>query len=137
MVEINRNPSALELRRFALIWFPLFCLMVGLAAFRRPHGHVVAAAVWGAGAVVFLFGLTRPHLTRHLFVAMSYTTFPLGWVMSHLLLAGIYLLVMTPTGFLLRWIRPDRLGQSVDRSAGSYWVVREAATSNERYLQQY
>ena len=87
--------------------------------------------------MVFLFGLIRPHLARHPFVAMSYATFPLGWVMSHLLLAGIYLLVITPTGYLLRWIRPDRLGQRFDRSAGSYWVVREAATSIERYLQQY
>lgn len=137
MIEINRNPSVGELRRFALIWFPLFCLVVGLAAYRRPHGHAIAAAVWGAGAALMLAGAIRAAWVRPLFVGMSYATFPLGWVSSHLLLGALYLLVITPTGLLLRRIRPDRLGQKIDRSAGSYWIAREPPASSERYLQQY
>jgi hypothetical protein len=135
MIEINKNPSQRELRQFAGIWFPLFCVMIGLLVFRRSHGAGIA--VWSIGAAVALVGLAAPLVIKPLFVGMMYASFPIGWVMTHVLLGILYYGLITPVGVVMRLAGRDTMTRKFDRAASTYWIPREAAADKERYFRQY
>jgi multisubunit Na+/H+ antiporter MnhG subunit len=135
MIEINKNPSQRELRQFAGIWFPLFCAMIGLLVFRRSHAAGIA--VWSIGAVVALIGLAAPMLIKPLFVGMMYASFPIGWVMTHVLLGILYYGVISPVGAVMRLAGRDTMTRKFDRAAATYWIPREPAADKERYFRQY
>jgi hypothetical protein len=62
---------------------------------------------------------------------------PIGWVISHVILAVIYYLVLTPIGLLLRAAGRDLLARRRDPTAESYWIDRGAKPEVERYFRQY
>jgi hypothetical protein len=137
MIQINKNPSPRELRQFAGIWFPLFCAMVGLILFRRLNYHTAAFIVWGIGAALALIGVAAPAIIRPVFIGMMYASFPIGWVMTHLLLGIMYYGVITPIGLIMRLAGRDSMTRRFDPAAATYWIPREQITSNERYFRQY
>ena len=49
-----------------------------------------------------------------------FAVFPIGWVVSHLLLGVVYFLVLTPIGLTLRALGRDPLERRFDQSASSY-----------------
>jgi len=135
MIEINRNPSTRELRQFAGVWFPLFCALVGLAVFRRSHAAGIA--VWSVAAALALIGLAAPAVIKPIFVGLMYATFPIGWVMTHVLLGLLYYGVITPVGLVMRLAGRDGLTRRLDRAAPTYWIPREPITDKDRYFRQY
>ena len=48
--------------------------------------------------------------------------FPIGWVVSHALMAAIYYLVITPMAVAMRLLGRDPLDRRFDRDATTYWV---------------
>jgi hypothetical protein len=79
--------------------------------------------------------LARPRVIRPLYVGLSRATLPIGWVVSHVLLAVIYFGIITPVGLLVRAFR-DPLERALEPGARSYWVPREQAQPN-RYFRQF
>jgi len=133
LFEPNRNPKTSELRWFAGLWFPAFCLAVGL--FLRRHGLPSSAmALWVAGAALAIAGLCRPATIRPVYRVMLQVTFPIGWLMSHVLLASAYFLIITPIGFAMRRSH-DPMRRHLHRSAASYWIDCEPV-ERERYFRQ-
>jgi hypothetical protein len=137
MIEINRNPSTKDLRQFAGIWFPLFCAVVGLVLYRRFGWHAAAIVVWAVGAVVAVIGLAAPAMAKPIFIGLMYVTFPIGWVVSHVLLGTVYYGMITPIGLVMRLAGRDTMTRRFDRSAATYWVPRPPVTDPERYFRQY
>ena len=137
MLEINKNPSTRELRQFAGIWFPLFCAMIGLVLYKRLHWQTAGYVVWGMGAVMALAGLAAPAIIKPVFIGMMYASFPIGWVMTHVLLGVMYYGVLTPIGLMMRLAGRDTMTRRLDPEAKSYWIEREPVTSKERYFRQY
>jgi hypothetical protein len=66
-----------------------------------------------------------------------YAAFPIGWVVSHVMLALIYYGVMTPIGLVMRLLGRDPLKRKLDRSADTYWEPREPIANSKRYFQQF
>lgn len=138
MIEIDPNPPARTLRWFAGLWYPLFCGLVGLALYRRIGVPLeVAQAIWGSAVVFGILGLVRPTAVRWLYLGLTYGTYPIGWLVSHLVLALLFYLVMTPVGLLLRLIGRDPLVKRAQPGATTYWRRREPPASMERYFRQY
>ncbi len=137
LVRINKNPSRHDLRMFAGVWFPLFCAALGVMVWRKSGSLHVPEIIWGAGAVLSLAGLVWPALARWLSLGLSYATFPIGFVMSHLVVGVVYFLVITPIGFLQRRLGRDALGLRLDRSAQSYWTPREQPPGPDSYFHEY
>src|SRR4249920_3005990 len=102
MIQINTNPSPKDLRQFAGLWFPLFCAMIGLILYRRLGHHTAGIAVWCAGGAIALIGLAAPNIIKPIFIGMMYASFPIGWVMTHILLGVMYYAVLTPIGLIMR-----------------------------------
>ena len=133
LFQPNPNPTARELRWFAGLWFPAFWGAAGVAVWRR--GHVdAAAAVWLTAAAIAAAGLAWPQVIRPVFLAMMRATYPLGWVLSHVVVASAYFLIITPVGALMP-MRHEPMRRRLDRSARSYWIPCERA-GRGRYFRQ-
>ncbi len=61
---------------------------------------------------------------------------PIGWVLSHALLAAVFYGVVLPVGLAMRLAGRDPMTRRLDRAAASYWVGRERVDGSERYFKQ-
>src|SRR5690349_6028563 len=123
MIEINKNPSRRDLLIFTSI-LPIFFGLVGWLRWR--NGSTDAAFVlWGIGAAVTLVALVAAPARRFIYVGWMYVTFPIAWVVSHTILAVMYFVVATPVALLMKLFGSDPMQRKFDKSAKSYWVVRQ------------
>ena len=136
LIKINFHPSRKDLRQFALIWFPAFIALVGYLVWSNAGSLRVAAGIWIGGAVVSLLGLAVPAFMRLVFVGLTCLTFPIGFVVSHLVLGIVYYAVMTPMGLVMRLCGWDPLHRAFDRDAKSYWIAHRPCENAHRYFRQ-
>ena len=133
LLQLDVMPSARQLRWFAALWWPAMCAVIGTVAFRK--GYATAAfSIWIAGGLLALAGSWRPAILQPLYVGLMRLTYPIGWVVSHLVLAVIYFAIITPIGFLVR-IFHDPMERNLDRSTSSYWIPRQPSDP-DRYFRQ-
>jgi Saxitoxin biosynthesis operon protein SxtJ len=137
LVEINRNPSERELRHFGGIYLPIFLVLVGLICFRRLESSSLSIGLWCAAGVSLLLGWSFPKLFRGIFVGSMIVTYPIGWVVSHVILAIIYYLVFTPMGLALRLFGHDAMKKRFDPDAATYWVPHRVRSGTEHYFRQF
>jgi len=134
--EIPFDPSRKVLRQFAALW--LVCLLVLAASQYFVKGHPQAGVTLALAAVlVGLPGLIRPALLRWLFVAAMVLAFPLGWLVSLLVLATVYFLVLTPLALLFRLRGRDLLGRKPAPQRTSFWEPKQTPLDPRRYFRQY
>jgi ABC-type uncharacterized transport system permease subunit len=136
LLEINRNPSRRDLAWFGLVLF-LFFLVVGGVLGRALASDVARHVAWGAGAILALAYYAVPGWRRPMFVGWMYAAYPIGFVMSHLLLGVVYFGVVTPIGLLMRAMGHDPMTRRFDRSATTYWVERQRVSDVKRYFKQF
>jgi hypothetical protein len=79
-------------------------------------------------------GLIRPGVLRPVFRAAMVVAFPIGWVVSHLVLALLFYGVLTPLGLFFRAIGRDPLSRNYDLEAVSYWLPRCQPEDVRRYF---
>ena len=134
LIRINKNPSGRQLAVFAIAWLG-FLGLAGLMARSRGR-HSSSEVLWAAALAVPLAGALWPRVLRIAYLGLSYATFPIGFVVSHLALLIVYYLVLTPLGLIMRLFRYDPLARRFDPAAGSYWTPREKTRAPESYLNQ-
>jgi len=135
MIAIQWNPSTKQLRQFAGIWFPAFCGLVGWSIGNKT-GHWSEVEIgWVLAGLLSVGGLVLPALIRPIFVGLILLTFPIGWVVSHLLLGLIFYGVVTPIGLILRISGHDPL-QLKKPIGNSVWKTPVGKTDVTRYLRQ-
>jgi len=135
MIAIQWNPSTKQLRQFAGIWFPAFCGLVGWSIGHKT-GHWSEVEIgWVLAGLLSVGGLVLPALIRPIFVGLILLTFPIGWVVSHLLLGLIFYGVVTPIGLILRISGHDPL-QLKKPIGNSVWKTPVGKTDVTRYLRQ-
>lgn len=137
LIEINRNPGQRELRSFAWLWFPLFCAAVSLLVWWRAGVVEVAYAMGAVAVVVAVCAVAAPAVVRLVFVGLIYLTFPIGFIISHVLIGLVYYGVFTPVGLVMRAFGWDAMTRKLDRKAQTYWVKLPPAPAKERYFRQY
>ena len=137
LLEINKNPSKRQLRQFAGIWFPAVILLLGIFLLRRTGSLSLTIVIWAVGLVVSLVGLVIPPLIRRVYLGWILACYPIGWTLSHLLLAIVFVLLLTPIGMVLRWLGRDPLNRSLDRSAKTYWTPHIPDVNIQRYFKQF
>ena len=132
--QIKNIPSTRrDVRRFGLSVGPVFVLL-GLILIYYNRG----SAYWilGVGVIISVFGLALPVLLKPLQKAWMTLAVILGWVMTRVILTVLFYLVFMPIGLIGRLFGKQFLDQTTDRSATSYWRVRDPSeydrTSCER-----
>jgi hypothetical protein len=148
MIKLNLKPEPHVLRQFAWIAAVLLPLLAAFLTRGDARWFAVASWHWGHPAVSVLGGLAvaqlllflcgARQLTWLLYAGLSVIAFPIGFVISHVLMAVIYYLVITPIGLLFRLMGRDVLGKRLDRNgASSYWHVRGAPRDAASYFKLY
>src|SRR5579884_1004623 len=97
LTSFNRNPSPADLRTFGRLLVP-FVAAFGAVVRLRTGSPGAALAVWIAGGLLAAVYLAAPPARRLIFVGWSAVTYPIGWVVSHAVLAAVFYLVITPIG---------------------------------------
>src|SRR2546425_11217171 len=116
--EEVRTPSD---RSFGRV-FTGFFLLVGLWPLWR--GGPVRAWSLGASALCLLLTLVRPSLLHPVNRLWTRAGLLLQQVVSPVMMAAMFLLVVTPIGLLLRALGKDLLRLQRDPAAPSYWIHR-------------
>jgi hypothetical protein len=136
LIEINKDPSARELRWFGVM-FGAFFALVGAILWWRFDAHAAARVVWLVAGAVPVVYYAVPPIRRWLYLGWMYAAFPIGWTVSHLILAIVYYVVLTPIGIILRLAGRDPLQRSFDETATTYWIQRPDSPGPGRYFKQF
>ncbi|HEB53420.1 MAG TPA: hypothetical protein ENI87_09225 [bacterium] len=141
MIKLDFNPDRNALRQFAwiaLVGLPLLVYVVlkivGVASWTHPAMYVAYGVAVGQ-LVLLLAGV--PILARVLFVALTLVAFPIGMIVSTVLVAFVYYLVLTPIGLFFRLIGRDLMHKKPDRACKSYWVERDGERPADSYFKLY
>jgi Saxitoxin biosynthesis operon protein SxtJ len=136
VIDLNLNPSKKELRTFGLCALA-FCALVGWIVFRRSGSMPVAAAIVGVGVVLAVIGLLVPRALRPVWIVLMVVNYPIGWVLTHVVMAIIFYLVVSPVGVIMRLTGRDPMERHFDRSAKTYWKPRHRDPESVSYFRQY
>jgi fucose 4-O-acetylase-like acetyltransferase len=134
--DINLNPSRRILRQFAGVWL----LVLGAIAVNQwlLRGNPrIGIALLAIAVVIGTIGLLRPQSIRPVFLACTVVTFPIGWVVSQLMLLTLFAIVITPVALLFKISGRDRLWRKHTPERTSYWKAKAPVRDVRRYLRQY
>ena len=134
--DISFTPPARTLRQFAGLWFLCFGLLAGIELVHRDRPSM-AAVFATLGVVVGLPGIVKPAFVRPVYVGAMVVTFPIGWTVSKLVLAGLFYGVFTPMGLLFRLIGRDTLSRGYRPTLASYWSLKSMPTDPHRYFRPF
>ncbi len=133
-MKINFNPDERMLRQFGLLCVLFFGLLCCMRVYQKADGITLLYGAIAAAAGVL--ALTRPTLLKPVFVGWTIAVFPIGFVMSYLILLCLYFLVFTPVGILLRLSGKDPLRLRSPQSQ-TCWLDRGKEADRRRYFRQF
>jgi hypothetical protein len=136
VIDLNLNPSKKELRTFGLCGLA-FLALVGWIVFRRSGSVPVAASIAALGVVLAVLGFAVPRALRPVWVVLMVVNYPIGWVVTHVVMAIIFYLVVTPIAVIMRLTGRDPMERAFDRTAKTYWKRRRAEPDSSRYFRPY
>jgi len=134
LVKVEWHPTDRQLRQFGV------CLAVALPAltwFWAGSQWPFIGAAAGVGAAVAIIGWLRPRWLAPLFVGLSLAVWPIGLLVSELLLLVVFLLLFWPIGWLRRVLGGDPLERRFDREAASYWQPKSQPPDAGSYFRQF
>jgi hypothetical protein len=145
LIQLDFRPQARQLRQFGFIAFVVLGVLAAVAFFRGTlfgfdvgdAARPVAAALGAVGGVSALFSLAWPQGNRPLFVALSVVAFPIGFVVSHIVLAVLFFVILTPVGLALRLLGRDLLDRSFEKDKKSYWIDLPQSIQKRDYFRQF
>lgn len=123
MINLNLSPSEKELKQFAIGQL-IFCLLISLWLFFYRESQTGPGVIMTISVFLFILSRIYPGLLKYPFLFLSLVAFPIGWVVSHVVLLIVYYLVMTPIGWIMRMAGYDPLERKPDLKVESYWKKR-------------
>jgi protein-S-isoprenylcysteine O-methyltransferase Ste14 len=145
MVELNLRPDARTLRQFgwiALVGFGLLALLAWngwlvFAHLDQGAREPVALGLAALAGVSALFSLVWPNANLPLYAGLTIVAFPIGFVLSYVIMASLFYVVIAPVGFLLRLIGKDPMDRRFLPAAKTYWLDARPERSRESYFKQF
>ena len=136
LIEINKSPSPRELTWFGIL-LGLFFTVVGSLIWFRFERPMLAYTLWGTGTgIVLLYWALLP-LRRLFYLGWMYAFFPIGWLVSHLLLGGVYYGLLTPIGLIMRAAGYDPMQGHFEPDSKTYWTKHPSGQDASRYFRQF
>ena len=134
--DIPLNPKTRVLRQFAAGWLVFF---IGVAAHQYlvRHHHRTGLILAAMAVVVGVVGLLRPALVRWLFVASMVLAFPIGYVVSSIVLLVLFYGVLTPFALIFRLRGRDMLRRKQSPGQSTFWLEKRMPDDVRSYFRQY
>jgi hypothetical protein len=145
MIEINWRPDERILRQFgwiafvgfsflgAIAWWELLIFSFGLGEARST----VAGAFLGLAVVSALFSLVFPKANLPIYLGLTALSFPIGFVLSYLIMGFLFFGMITPVGLFFRLTGRDPLHRRFEPNASSYWTDPRPRRGKESYFRQF
>src|ERR1035441_2168720 len=134
--DLPLKPTARALQQFAGAWL-IFFLAVGLYRYIARGQHQVGIAVGVMAVVVGGLGLIKPAALRWLFVGATVLAFPIGWVVSQVMLAVMYYGILPPLALGFRFRGRDLLSRKPAPNRASFWSPKHTPDDMGAYFRQY
>jgi hypothetical protein len=134
--ELSLRPSTRMLRQFSALWLACFLSMAAWQWLARER-VVIAMVLAVLAATIGPLGLIKPSLIRPIFVGWMIVAHPIGWLVSHVMLAVLYYGLFTPLAMFFRFTRRDPLMLRRPTDATSYWSVKPAPRDVRSYFRQF
>ncbi|MBN2294331.1 MAG: hypothetical protein JXM70_18020 [Pirellulales bacterium] len=136
LIQIDHNPPRRQLNIFGLIWLVFFGFVGGSMLYKG--GPISPAIVLCSLAIVVpIIGWMSPAFMRIVYLGMAYAALPIGLVVSYLILAIVYYLVLTPIGLCMRMVGYDPMNRRFDPDSQTYWIPCETDTDIKAYFRQF
>jgi len=136
LISINHHPPRRQLNHFGFLWL-VFLGIFGALSWFKSGNHQAGLIFWAVAAIVPILGWIFPAFMRLVFLGLSYAAFPIGFVVSHVILALVYYLVFTPVGLLMRIFGYDPMERKLQRGAETYWTTRPEDVEAKQYFHQF
>lgn len=134
--DLPLKPTARVLRQFAAAWLVLF-LAVGVHRYLARGQHQVGMAVGVMAVAIGVMGLIKPAAVRWLFVGATVLAFPIGWVVSQIMLAIMFYGIITPLALLFRIQGRDLLTRKRVPNRATFWTPKPTPEDMRGYFRQY
>jgi hypothetical protein len=134
--DIPFDASQRTLRQFAGLWLIFLCGLAFYWGYWREFtlvGWILAIV----GVTFGTLGLLSPQAMRPIWVGALVVTFPIGWTVTHILLAVLYYGMFTPLALVFRLIGRDLLARHHAPETDTYWTPKPAVTDVRRYYRQF
>lgn len=128
--------SQSTLRQFAGLWLLFFAGLAFWQGYLRQQ--MILAAVFTLVALALgPLGLIRPKTIRPAFQMCMAITRPIGWAVSHVILACFFYGVFTPIALFFKLIGRDALLRKRQTDSRiTYWLPKPQAADTASYLDQ-
>ncbi|MHC4069127.1 MAG: SxtJ family membrane protein [Planctomycetota bacterium] len=137
LMEIKWNQSRKELRNFGRIaLLATAAISVILYVFKGVAIHWVSL-IFAFGFAIFVISIVSTEQARTIYLSLTLLVFPIGYVVSFIVQAIFYFLLITPLALVFRLIGRDSLRRKSDLAAKSYWIPKRPVESISRYLRQF
>ncbi len=125
-IKALKQATPRDLRKFGVVVGGVFLLLA--LFFWMPKWHKVW--FWWfivAGAPLVLLGAILPRSLKWIYVGWMALAMVLGTIVSTILLTLIFILMVTPLGWLARLAGRDFLSRKPACAARSHWIIRDIA----------
>ena len=133
--HVKWRPDARELRRFAIAMLIGFAVLGGLATWRAGAIGTQSIVLWSIG-LVLAGAAFIPNVGRVAYLAVYLPASIIGYVVSHVMLALMFFLVITPLGIILRLMGKDLLQQRRQKNK-TQWTAVRGVRSEDSYYRQF
>lgn len=145
LAHIDWKPDRSVLRNFGLIALVAFGVFGALARWHvypfrglsEAAGAYTAIVLWILAAHCGFFAFVAPAAVSPIYFFLTVVTYPIGFVLSYVVMAIMYYGVMTPVGLIFRLIGRDSMRRAFDPSSPTYWIRRHPPAAVKRYFRQF
>jgi len=146
LVTVDWKPSEKHLKRFGEACVVVFAAFGAWIVWREsvfgwsvgPQvARYAAGGLWSLAAACGVLRWVAPRWLRPLYVGLMAAGLPIGFAMSHLAMAAVFFVVVTPTAVVFRAIGRDALERNLERDATTYWRRRRPVVDAARYYRQF
>ena len=129
LTDINFRPTTRQLRQFAASTV----VMLPLVTWLWTHRGSAVALASVAALIVALLGIAKPIALKPVFVGMSLITWPIGRVVSEVVVLLLFYAVFVPAGLLSQLLGRDPLAIQPKANLKDAWKERRECMDSSRY----
>jgi len=137
LVDINWNPDRNELRKFGETSLAMLTVIALVFYWLDRLTAITSLYLCAAGLVIFILSRISTKLVKPFYLLLYAMALPIGFILTLILMAVVYFIILTPIGLIFRLIRRDPLRRKFDPQTKTYWAPHHSPDSLKRYFNQF
>jgi len=129
-------PTSRILRQFGALWIVFFGVLAAWQGFHHER-RALGIALGILAVTIGPLGIAAPRLIRPIFIGWMGLAYPIGWIVSRLVLGILFYGLFTPVAFVFRIMGRDELRLRAHPEATTYWSSKPQAADKAHYLRQF